>query len=501
MNTDRDSRREFIKKAALGTTAVGLSIKGYASIVSLNEAPYFGNGFRNGWADQNAIVLWTRLTQNPELNANGKTFIPISNDEHKRLWYSTDENEIYEAQIPTGLTLDEMEGACPGTAGEVKLKYYPANNPAEAREMSWKRVDPDKNFTTQWKLEGLQPGTAYTVELEARANQNAATSNTLKGAFKTPYPAEKSEDVGFCIVTCHDYNRRDTPQGHQMYESMLAQQPDFYVHTGDVEYYDKPNPYALTEKLMRFKWDRLFALPHQRNFYTQTTTYFLKDDHDTLCNDCYEGMTYGTVSFERGLEIFDKEQFPANDKPYKTVRWGKDLQIWLMEGRNYRSKNTDEDGYNKTIWGEEQKVWLFRTLEDSDATFKVIISPTPILGPDRKNKSDNYANDNFDHEGERIRLFINQFDNVFMCNGDRHWQYVTHWNNTNLWEFGCGPGSDQHAGGWSQDNKLPEHRFLRVKGGFLKGEVSRQNDSCTLRFAHYDVKGNKVHEEVFEQQD
>ena len=343
MNTDRDSRREFIKKAALGTTAVGLSIKGYASIVSLNEAPYFGNGFRNGWADQNAIVLWTRLTQNPELNANGKTFIPISNDEHKRLWYSTDENEIYEAQIPTGLTLDEMEGACPGTAGEVKLKYYPANNPAEAREMSWKRVDPDKNFTTQWKLEGLQAGTAYTVELEARANENAATSNVLKGAFTTPYPAETSEEVGFCIVTCHDYNRRDTPQGHQMYESMLAQQPDFYVHTGDVEYYDKPNPYALTEKLMRFKWDRLFALPHQRNFYTQTTTYFLKDDHDTLCNDCYEGMTYGTVSFERGLEIFDKEQFPANDKPYKTVRWGKDLQIWLMEGRNYRSKNTDED--------------------------------------------------------------------------------------------------------------------------------------------------------------
>ncbi len=30
--------------------------------------------------------------------------------------------------------------------------------------------------------------------------------------------------------------------------------PDFLVHTGDVEYYDKPAPYALTEELMRFKW-------------------------------------------------------------------------------------------------------------------------------------------------------------------------------------------------------------------------------------------------------
>jgi alkaline phosphatase D len=280
---------------------------------------------------------------------------------------------------------------------------------------------------------------------------------------------------------------------------MLDQAPDFYVHTGDVEYYDKPAPYALTERLMRFKWDRLFALPYQRDFYTQTTSYFMKDDHDTLSDDAYSGMTYGTVSFERGLEIFDNEQFPSNEKPYKTIRWGKDLQIWLVEGRNFRSKNTDPDGPDKTIWGKEQKEWFFRTIKASDATFKLLISPTPVLGPDRENKHDNYANNNFDYEGDQIRDFINQHNNLFMCNGDRHWQYVTHWENTNLWEFGCGPGSDQHAGGWSPENKLPEHRFLRVKGGFLKGFVSRENGIPTLRFQHFDVKGNKVHEEIFKE--
>ena len=87
--------------------------------------------------------------------------------------------------------------------------------------------------------------------------------------------------------------------------------PDFYVHTGDVEYYDKPEPYALTEKLMRFKWDRLFALPLQRKFWTQITSYFMKDDHDVLRDDAFPGMTYGTVSWDRGLEIFNKEQFPS----------------------------------------------------------------------------------------------------------------------------------------------------------------------------------------------
>ena len=208
-------------------------------------------------------------------------------------------------------------------------------------------------------------------------------------------------------------------------------------------------------------------------------------------------MIYGTVSWERGLEIFDKEQFPSNERPYKTIRWGKDLQIWITEGRNYRSINTDPDGPGKTILGNEQKEWLFRTMEESDATFKILISPDPILGPDRDNKKDNYSNSNWKYEGDEIRAFINQRDNIFICNGDRHWQYVSHVENTNLWEFGCGAGSDVHAGGWSQEDVRPKHRFLRVKGGFLRGTVSRTSKLSVLEFRHYDVDGNMVHTEEF----
>jgi alkaline phosphatase D len=285
--------------------------------------------------------------------------------------------------------------------------------------------------------------------------------------------------------------------GHKIYKLMLQMFPDFFIHTGDIEYYDKAGPFALTEELMRFKWDRLFALPYQREFYKQVTTYFMKDDHDALVNDAYPGMTYGTVTWERGLEIFDKEQFPSNEKPYKTIRWGKDLQIWITEGRNFRSKNTDPDGPGKTIWGKEQKEWLFNTLKESDATYKLLISPDPILGPDRNNKGDNYSNIEFKFEGHEIREFLKQFDNVFICNGDRHWQYVTNIPGTKLWEFGCGPSSDKHAEGWNQDDVRPEHRFLRVKGGFLKGSLYHADNKIFLKLQHYDVDGNVVHEEIF----
>lgn len=148
----------------------------------------------------------------------------------------------------------------------------------------------------------------------------------------------------------------------------------------------------MTEALMRFKWDRLFALPLQRDFYSRTTSYFMKDDHDALKSDAYAGLRYGSVSFARGLEIFD---------------------------------------------------------------------------------------------------------NIFVCNGNRHWQYVSHFEGTNLWEFGCGAGSDSHTGGWKQDNVKPEHRFLRVKGGYLYVTVYQENGKPKLRFEHRDVDGNVLHLEHF----
>ena len=189
--------------------------------------------------------------------------------------------------------------------------------------------------------------------------------------------------------------------------------PSFFVHTGDIEYYDKPLPYALNVELARFKWNRIYSMPFQRNFHNNVSSYFIKDDHETLKNDCWPGQTYGDITWKDGLEIF-REQVPMGEKTYRTVRWGKDLQIWLVEGRDFRSNNTMPDGPNKTIWGAEQKKWFFETVEKSDATFRILISPTPIVGPDRAMKNDNHANKGFTYEGNELRSFISKQKNIFI---------------------------------------------------------------------------------------
>jgi alkaline phosphatase D len=154
------------------------------------------------------------------------------------------------------------------------------------------------------------------------------------------------------------------------------------------------------------------------------------------------------------------------------------------------------DGPDKTIWGDEQKAWFKRTVQESDATFRVLISPTPMVGPDRDNKGDNHANKAFTHEGDELRRFIASQKNMVTVCGDRHWQYVSVHPETKVREYSCGPASDEHAGGWRQEDNRPDyHQYLNVTGGFLSAIVERVEDTPTLIFRHHDVDGNVLNED------
>ena len=84
---------------------------------------------------------------------------------------------------------------------------------------------------------------------------------------------------------------------------------------------------------------------------------------------------------------------------------------------------------------------------------------------------------------------------MYIICGDRHWQYISVDPKTGAREYSCGPASDKHAGGWSNEQKLPEHRYLNVIGGFLAVTVDREEDKPALTFRFYDVDGNVLKED------
>jgi alkaline phosphatase D len=169
--------------------------------------------------------------------------------------------------------------------------------------------------------------------------------------------------------------------------------------------------------------------------------------------------------------------------------------VWLVEVRDFRSPNTAPDGPEKTIWGEEQKAWLKRTILESDAAFRVLVSPTGIVGPDNSNQRDNHVNA-FLHEGREFRQWTREhgLDNFYVCNGDRHWQYMSTDPLSGLREFSCGPASDVHA--IEGPGFIPEYNsFHRGKGGFLSVSVTRREDGVpTIAFRFHAVDGKVEYE-------
>ena len=210
----------------------------------------------------------------------------------------------------------------------------------------------------------------------------------------------------------------------------------------------------------------MFAYRDNHAFHRNIATYFMKDDHDTLKNDSWPGQTYGDLTFQQGLDIF-REQVPMGDKTYRTQRWGQDVQVWMLEGRDYRTPNPRRDGPQKTLLGAKQKAWLLRTVAESNATFKFVILPGPVVGPDKPGKKDNHANPAYAHEGAQLRTFLSSQPNTYVICGDRHWQYCSVDPETGLTELGTGSINDQHTFGGHPKEDPAYHRYFSPRGGFL----------------------------------
>ncbi len=476
------SRRTFVARST-GALAVAASLPEFISHAQPAGLPtHQAMGTRVGDVTATSAILWTRLTAATVRNNEGQLIKGRAQD------YKADS-----LPAPT-VPAEQLEGACPGAPGRVRVRYGTKPDLADAATTAWAEVTEATDFIHQFPLAGLKPDTAYHYETETTGADGRA-HGAFRGQFKTAPKPESETNLRFCVMTCQGYPDRGHPEGHSIYPAMLALAPAFTCLTGDLVYYDNDMPRATSPRLARYHWERMFSLPRLVEFNRNVGTYWLKDDHDILNDDSWPGTEMGSLTFAEGQRIF-RQQAPMSDGPsYRTFRWGRDLQIWLSDGRDFRSPNKMKDGPDKTIWGKEQKAWFQRAVKESDATWRVLISPTPIVGPDRVGKNDNHANAGYRHEGDELRAWLqaNVPDNFFVICGDRHWQYHSVHPKTGLREFSVGAASDEHAGGTPGEN--PEyHRFHRVKGGFLSASIQSAAGRSTILFQHRDVNGAVVHE-------
>lgn len=439
---------------------------------------------------------------------------------------------IVQARVTSGTTLIDGEifsdgdplrdGDLPG-ASQTVLFSYQAENEDAARWAEPITVDAAHDCTARLVLTDLEPGTVYRCTARIKAAPPLDPPPMATARFKTHPGKEASAPVRFVMSSCMNYDKfmgndgsdasqgytgDDRGLGYPAAAAVLEQKPDFVIFAGDVVYYDK-KPRVKTLADMRAKWHRQYNLPRMRELTAAAPGYYLKDDHDFRDNDSdSEGPAFPPPDV--GIKTF-REQCPIlargddHSPTYRTHRVSKDLQIWMLEGRDYRSPNTSPDGPDKTVWGREQEAWLKQTLLASDATYRIIISPTPLVGPDDGFKADNHTNPRgFQAEGKAFKRWGAEnglWSNTFLMCGDRHWQYHSI-DPTGVQEFSCGAFNDENSrmGRKPGDKKgtdpqaLVTQRFTSAQptGGFIT-VTCETAPKPRIRFEYYDDLGEKLY--------
>jgi alkaline phosphatase D len=471
----RMKRRDFLYQTAVAGFAGALRTSPVHAAPDSRQA----TGVKVGEVSDSAATAWMRLTATSARRSDGVI------------------RRGQPQPFPADLKIADLEGSCPGAPGRVRFVLSTSEGLRGARNTPWQEVNAANDFTHQFRLTDLRPDTIYYYAAET-AEASGRLHAPLRGKFRTAPRPQDHTPITFNMTTCQKYSQLDDySEGFHIYESMRQLDPRFFISAGDIVYYDSDDPRATNDELARYHWQRMFSFPRHIRMLLDTAGYWEKDDHDTLTDDTWRTQRQPPemkLTFEEGLRIF-REQVPMSERTYRTFRWGKTLQIWLVEGRDFRSPNDMPDGPQKTIWGTEQKQWLQRTLAASDADWKILVSPTPIVGPDRTNKHDNHSNPDFAYEGREFREWVkaNVADNFFNINGDRHWQYHSVHPETGLHEFSVGPASDSHASGSPGEDKR-FHRFHREQGGFLQVETARSGGESHIHFRLRDVYGKVVYE-------
>jgi alkaline phosphatase D len=303
-------------------------------------------------------------------------------------------------------------------AGRVRFAVFQASSPPSAARFRSVLAPKGADQTTTFGVDGLRPGTRYRYVFE----QGDVRSPI--GAFETAPPRVANAPVRFALSG--DADATPGPNGtpgfnrFEVYGRMAAEQNDFNVNLGDTIYSDSEvggSPVARTAPEKWAKYKLGLALPALRKLRASTGLYSHWDDHEFV-ND-FSLSENGQAIYDAGVKAF-LDYAPVTEGPrglglYKSFRWGKNLQLFFLDERSFRSAkaaaicNGDlapsapqafRDGFAtlapalrnpvsplctamlndpaRTMLGAQQYGAFTNAIKASTATWKVIVNEVPI---------------------------------------------------------------------------------------------------------------------------
>ncbi len=223
------------------------------------------------------------------------------------------------------------------------------------------------------------------------------------------------------------------------------QKLDFFILAGDTTYNDS----AKTLADYRSKWLGQIGEGTYQEALQSTAHYATWDDHEVDNNWNPETFPAGRLAdarqaFYEHLPIRRSATNP--NRLWRSYKWGDTLEIFVLDARGERKPSTAL-GPNAEYLSQAQFSWLIAGLQNSTATFKIIVNSVPITN--FPGLFDFAANDRWEgYAAQRTKLldFLiqNKIPGVLFVSGDFHLGASTRIEPTGKWspfrEVLMGPG-------------------------------------------------------------
>jgi alkaline phosphatase D len=302
----------------------------------------------------------------------------------------------------------------------------------------------ETDYTLTVPLEGLSPATHYryhvTIGYGDQSKKEFSGKLAAKGNFLTLPNDNTTAAVTFAWSgDLGGQGRcRQGMRGYPIFDVIYQQEIDFFLFLGDTIYADNLCPSPPNEPGADFKATTLqtYRLRHRyqrgaealQQFLRTVPVYAIWDDHEV--RDNFSGpfdpdMPAGRQAFREYWPIASPEEEP--NRMYQSVRYGADLELFILDTRQYRSRNEDQDGPEKTMLGSGQLQWLLDGLRTSTATWKVIATSVPLSIVKGGVGNDGWGSDKNGVGFERERQVIvdaildQRLKNLVFLAGDVHW--------------------------------------------------------------------------------
>jgi alkaline phosphatase D len=212
--------------------------------------------------------------------------------------------------------------------------------------------------TVQERVTGLESDQRYFF----RFKRGRARSDI--GRFVTAPRSSQNATIEFALTGDTDFSPapgESNPYWNSggVFRQMRAERNDFNIHFGDTIYSDSEvpgalNPIALSVRQKWAKYKTNLGNRHLRTLRGSAGFYSHWDDHEFINDFSPAESTFsnavninGRTLYNRGVNAFtdySPVSWSRRNGLYRTVRWGRNLELFFLDQRSFRSAKADEGG-------------------------------------------------------------------------------------------------------------------------------------------------------------